>query len=644
MLSLLKAQWVILGIKAPCFSWLISIALIVFSIRILVKYYVVARVSASVLKKAAERISNLQNDNPARPGNGLSMEAYDGISRVFEELPELTATWENLKRRMVRRPGKNAQDEFWLTEEPGKLLKESTILNMYWYRSWPGIITGVGLLFTFLAILVALFDVRLANNRVQGLDLLIQGLSGKFVSSVVALGCATMLLLGENRLLHPVQKAISRLEFALSTNLPSVTNTQILADIQKDISAQSNAFRIFNADLAVVLKKSFGESVNPTLDRMVAAVDELNQLLRAAEAQKHESMTEQIGTLLKNLEQSIASSLERMGDQFNTSLTGSAQTQFENVTASLTSTATLLEQMNNQFATNQSVLSDLINTAKTTTSEQMETGQARVEELTGVLKELMIQLQSKAGESMGTMERALTAVTLDMSNKVTDLTVQMASMVEDASERSTKSAKDILDRAGSLSSRSAEQLSQLLERHGAELTRIEDLRTLLDRTLKDFSGSIEKYGQVTVDMKRLTAEVNLATGSLSQIARAIKDTQEAAAKVSLSASGQIESARGFVQNQKELWERIQNSMLQYESIFKKVEGHAKELLSHIGTYLGDYSTTTQKHYEKLGTIANNYISEATQKIGSTVDDLSIQLDELHTVVEKITKNPRPTAR
>jgi hypothetical protein len=644
MLALLKAQWVFFGIKAPCFSWLISIALIVFSVIILVKHFSKTRAAASALNKVGSQVSSLQYDHPPRPGSGLSTQAYDAISRIFEELPQLSTIWNNLKRHIIRRVDNDGQDKFWLAEEPEKFVNESTVFDMYWYRGWPGIITGVGLLFTFLAILVALFDVHLDAKRVQGLDLLIQGLSGKFISSVVALSCATILLLCEKPLLHPIQMAISRLVSVLSANFPSLTSTQILADIQKDISAQSNAFRIFNADLAVILKKSFGESVNPTLDRMVAAIDELNELLRAAEAQKHESMTEQIGALLKSLEQSMASSLERMGDQFNTSLSGTAHTQFENVTASLTSTAVLLEQMNNQFAANQAVLSDLINTAKATTAEQMQTGQARVEELTGVLRELMIQLQSQAGESIGTIERTLAAVTLDLSNKVTDLTVQMASMVEDASERSTKSAKDILDQAGNLSSRSAEQLSHLLERHSSELTRVEDLRTLLDKTLKEFSGSTERYGQITGDMRRLTSEISLAAGSLSQISKAIRDTQEAATKVSLSASSQIESARAFVQNQKDLWDKIQGSMQQYENVFKKVEGHSKELLSHIGVYLGDYSTTTQKHYEKLGTIANNYISEATQKIGSSVDDLSVQLDELQTVVEKIAKTARATVR
>ena len=53
---------------------------------------------------------------------------------------------------------------------------------------------------------------------------------------------------------------------------------------------QSVAFRAFNADLSGRLKQSFSESMGPTLQRMVGAVEELNQLLRAAEATKSDTI------------------------------------------------------------------------------------------------------------------------------------------------------------------------------------------------------------------------------------------------------------------------------------------------------------------------------------------------------------------
>jgi methyl-accepting chemotaxis protein len=127
---------------------------------------------------------------------------------------------------------------------------------------------------------------------------------------------------------------------------------------------------------------------------MVRAVDDLNQLLRAAEAQRQDSIAGQIETLLRNLEQSMTSSLEQMGSRFSESLSGSATQQFDRVAESLGGTARLLEGMNAQFQTTQSALNELINFARNSTADQMALGKTQVEELTAVLRGfVMIQME-----------------------------------------------------------------------------------------------------------------------------------------------------------------------------------------------------------------------------------------------------------
>jgi hypothetical protein len=364
----------------------------------------------------------------------------------------------------------------------------------------------------------------------------------------------------------------------------------------------------------------------PALERMGTAIGDLNHFLRKAEAQKHESISEHLAIVLRDLEQSLEASLEKMGARFNDSLAGSTQEQFKQITESL---------MNSQLVLNENIFNDLTNLAKNTTAHEMASRQAQAEQLTRVVSELMTKLQEKTGESMGSMERTLAAITLDISDKVTDLSTRMAAKVEQASERSARSAKEALAEAGSLSSRSAQQLAQLLERHIAELTKVEDLRILLGDTLKEFTVSINRHGQVTEGLQKLTSQVNMGVVSLSQIAKSIRETQEAAARLSLSSSGQIESLKGFSQSQQEVWDRIQKSMVQYESLFERVEGHAGDLLTQIAQHLGGYSDTTQKHFIQLTSAADNFISQATGRLSASIDELGEQLDELQSAVASI---------
>jgi hypothetical protein len=634
---LLKAQWELLGLKAPVFSWVVSAGLLAYCIRVYLKHRREFGQRARFIYGAEKKLKSLRGKDITSAGNGISRQFYDAITEIFNGLPLLRAQWQGVSSSIIRRPGKNGEDRFWISEEIGNFFNETSMLDNHAYKTAPTIITGVGLLATFLAILVALLDVKLSNNRVQGLDLLVQGLSGKFLSSVVALACATLLVYLEKGVMHPARAAITSLTLTLGDLLPRLVPAQVLSDLHREITSQSGAFKTFNADLTFKLKQSFSESLGPTLQRMVTAVDDLNRFMRNVEAQKNEQINRQPVLSPRAIEQSMEFSLEKAGDRFINSFTASAQGQLNQVMDLLANTATLLEQMNSQFVLNQNVFNDLINVAKNVTTDQITAREAQVEQLTGVLSELMHRLQEKTGESMGSMQRSLAAITGDISNKVMDLSAQMAATVEEASERSTKRAKEVLDEAGSLSSRSAQHLARLLEMHSIELNKVEDLRTLLDGTLKELTASINRHGTATESLQNLTSEVNIGVASLSQIAKSIRETQEVAVRISSSASGQIGSLKSFTEGQQAVWGKVQTSMLQYEQVFEKVEGHAKDLLTQIAQYLGGYSDITQKHFIHLTSAADNFISQATGRLAGSIDELGEQLDDLNSAVANIVR-------
>lgn len=70
-------------------------------------------------------------------------------------------------------------------------------LNVGFYRQLPSLLTGIGLLFTFLAILIGLSKLHTNGSQVEGISGLINGLSGKFVTSIAGLACANAFTLLE---------------------------------------------------------------------------------------------------------------------------------------------------------------------------------------------------------------------------------------------------------------------------------------------------------------------------------------------------------------------------------------------------------------------------------------------------------------
>ena len=590
----LKAQWELYGLRAPVFSWLVSAGLIAYCAWVFLRQLRESKIRQRILSVADKRLKSLRTGRSLGQGrrNGISGHFLSEIDEVFNDLPSLRAAWQTISFSMISKTGGNGEERFWIAEDIGAVFNESMAAGgSQGYRNASAIITGVGLLATFFAILVALLDVRLANNRIQGLDLLIQGLSGKFLSSVVAIACATTLVFFEKGLFHPVKVATLALGVTLRNLLPRLTPSQILLDSHKEIVDLLEALRSGDAAFASTLSQGLAHTMEPALDRMAVT--------------------------------------------FNESLAGAAQDRFGQMSESLGGTVQMLQQMNSQLALTGNVLNELVDLSKRTAASETENRQVQIEQMTGAVGNLMGRLQDHAGESMGTMEKAMAAITLDMSRKMSDLSTQMAAVIEKTSERSTGSARAVLDQASSLASRSTEQLAALLERHNAEMSKVDALRDALDSTLRQFTSALGRYNETTKGLEKLAAEVNRNVSSMAETTRSVAESQEMAVRLLSTSSGQIESLKGFARDQEEVRQRIEASMAGYEAMFQAVESHAKELLTHIAQHLGGYSRVTEKHFNLLTTTADNFISQATGRLSGSIDELGEQLDELHNAVNKM---------
>src|SRR6266571_2011109 len=97
-----------------------------------------------------------------------------------------------------------------------------------------------------------------------------------------------------------------------------------------------------------------------------------------------------------------------------------------------------------------------------------------------------------------------------------------------------------------------------------------------------------------------------------------KSIQEAAAAiehVAQLAASQVDNFNGIVR-----------SMQRYEEVFRRVEDTAGKLLVQIDQHLRNYQETTQDGFDKLTSTANGFITDATSKLGATVNELDERLD------------------
>ncbi len=579
------------------------------------------------------RLKEIRGANPLIAGDGLSIAAFDSVNRLFEASEPLQQAWRGFQRQVLVVRNLSGEDRVYSSDSADNAFNESAVidsrLNRNFYSSVPGLVTGVGLLLTFIAILYALKELHFTpDERIEGIKDLVTGLSGKFVSSVAALFAASLFLLFEKPLLHKIENSRRKLVGAIDAVVPRRTANSILSDLHRDIAEQSAAFRSFNSDLSLKLRQGFSESIGPLQERMFNAIDELNRLMRASEAQKQDSLAGTLSAMIEDMQRSISSSLTEMGAKFSESLSGNATQQFERVAASLNSTGALLESMNAQFRTTQAALNELVSFAKNSTAEQFALGKTQTEELTAVLNRLMQQMNDTAGSSVANMSAVMAAIAQDLSVKVAELGEKMSGSVLTATELATGTAGKLVEQAGNLSSQNAEQIARMLERFKAQFKKVEDLGLLLDGTLAQFKQSLPEFTKIAGELRATTANVGAAAARTAETATAMRAAQEGIERVAGLSQSQVEQLASVAQ-------QTQADMQRYQQTFEKVRNSASELLTQIAQHLNNYTQTSRNGFEGMVKISNDQFDTAVQRLGLSIGELREYLEDLNELLEKL---------
>lgn len=140
-----------------------------------------------VLKDVTRGITRLKKNS-----GFLTSAEVAAISEIMAKDPVLYSAWHGFEESLLKSPN---GDEIWATAPIEAHLTRVVIvedhLHTAFYNAVPGVLTGLGLLMTFVAILDGLSHVSVSTTMdVTGIGGLINGLSGKFVSSIVAVTCA----------------------------------------------------------------------------------------------------------------------------------------------------------------------------------------------------------------------------------------------------------------------------------------------------------------------------------------------------------------------------------------------------------------------------------------------------------------------
>jgi hypothetical protein len=181
-------------------------------------------------------------------------------------------------------------------------------LNLSFYHQFPSLITGIGLLLTFLAILIGLSKLHADGSHIVGIQGLINGLAGKFLTSIVGLVCANLFVLIEKSALHRLATTQQQFVTMVDELFPRKTVEQMLENLTPGTSA-SQAPAAASGDLGDRLVGTLSDRLSPTVAALREAVELLGRQESGGRAGAPDRLAEDLS---RAMQQTMAAPIQEL--------------------------------------------------------------------------------------------------------------------------------------------------------------------------------------------------------------------------------------------------------------------------------------------------------------------------------------------
>jgi Mg2+ and Co2+ transporter CorA len=595
----------------------------------------------------------------SRKESGLDPREYEQVRGKAIGLKSRPAEWWKAIDESMEVYTSPEEKNSWFVTRPLRevLLFDEIVGSGYHHAlhgSVPGLLTGLGLMLTFIAILQALAGVSYnpanLSEPVKGMDTLISGLSGKFLSSIVALGLSVLFTVIERGTSRRLRRNYESLLDSCAAVFPHLSPSRILLDIQRFASKQTVSISHISSEVVDRFVGAFKTQVSPalaegmalqlqnefrpTMQQMNNTLSELREAIVSLESQKQESIAGELRGLLESLETSMVNTLGKMGSDFHEALTGAANREFNNVQGTLEGTRQMLSEMNSQFARMQEAFAGIINQAENATKEQLSTGRQQTDALTAVMHSLIGKLQQSADENVGAIRNQLTLVVSDLSEKVGGLSKDLLTAAQAATIQSQASAQTVIEQAGTWSESTARRLEALVNAIEARSHDFEQAGRTLLAANGALGDTIEKNSRVLQEAAKASTNIQAYSEALLAQTGAMKNLHlqqsETAGKLQ-RASASIVTA--FSQHDQYL-QQYRRIFEEYKAVFDTLDGRLAHTLDTIHKGLQQYASAIEHNFREVVKTTNETLPQIAGTLNGQIAELENQLEELSSVLSK----------
>jgi hypothetical protein len=587
------------------------------------------------------------------------------VSEVHSKCKGLERTartcWYTVDEHLAKYTSPEEKEGWFITRRLRELLPDSLINSHYHvsaYSSFPAVLTALGLTLTFVAILLALAGVHYnegtAAEPVTGMRGLINGLSGKFVSSIVALILSVAFTYLEKRTLRGLRRSYDGLIATGERLFPYLSETHILLDLQRFASKQTVSISHISSEVVDRLVNAFQSQVTPalaegvssgmagklqdefrpTMDRMNGTLEQLHSAIVNLESQKQESITSELRGLLESLEKSLVQSLGDMGTQFHSALSGAATKEFGNVQGTLEATRQMLGEMNAQFASMQAAFVGIIQKAEVSTNNQLDTGQRQTEAMSRLMEGLMVRLQETADNNVTSIRTQLTMVVGDLAEKVGSLSQDLIIATQNAARESQASAQRVVQETGNWSEATARKLEALVNSIEVRAGEFQAAGATLLQVQQSLQQTIVENAQVLTRVAEAGHQIQVYSTALAGQGATLENLSKQQVQVTTQLKETATNIGTAFRLHDDFLKQYRQVFEHYEGVFKGLDTTLGSTLATIQKGMQLYTQSVEHNFQEIVNTANKMLPDIVKKLDAQTGEIAEQIEELSNVLGK----------
>ncbi len=241
------------------------------------------------------------------------------LDKAMRREPRLEQAWLHFRKTfVVERTAWFIEPKVFATRTAAEFFPRDLLnsrLNLAFYHQFPSLITGGGLLLTFLAILIGLSKLHADGSHIVGIQGLINGLAGKFLTSIVGLLCANLFVLLEKSAMHGLATTLQQFATMVDELFPRKTMEQMLENFTPGAGPAQAAVGAVPGDLGDRLVGSLSDRLSPTVTALREAVEVLSRREQGGRAAASDRLAEELSRVMQ---QTMAAPIQELNQAIQT--------------------------------------------------------------------------------------------------------------------------------------------------------------------------------------------------------------------------------------------------------------------------------------------------------------------------------------